>query len=147
MMASNAKRFLWSAAAIASVGAAGIVMAAPASAAVAKVEITTPSGYGLVMNRYGTGCSYDVAATVDDYSATADNVTITVARNGGSSQTLIDEKPKAGTVTATWKPSARGSYTITATQGGVSKTTTAQVGTGIQLPSFILGGGCLITNP
>ncbi|WP_124706819.1 hypothetical protein [Gordonia insulae] len=131
-----------------SVGVVGLVMAGPASAATTKVEITTPSGYGLVQNRYGTNCSYEVAGTVDDYSADAETVTITAKPPTGAVKTLYGpQKPAAGTVTGTWKPTVRGSWTITAAQGTSTKSVTVQVGTGTQLPPFILGGGCLITAP
>ena len=144
----NGKRAVWSAAAVASVAAAGLVMAAPAGAATTKVEITTPSGYGLVQNRYGTSCTYTVAATVDNYSDSAEPVSITAkAATGQTLTVLAAAKPKAAVVTGTWKPSVRGSWTITATQGDSTKSVTAQVGTGTQLPSWILGGGCLITAP
>jgi hypothetical protein len=145
----NGKRAVWAAAAVASVGAAGLVMAAPAGAATTKVEITTPSGYGLVQNRYGTSCSYTVAATVDNYSDTAKPVSITAKAASGQSQTVFaSAKPTAAVVEGTWKPTVRGNWTITATQEGApGKSVTVQVGTGTQLPSWILGGGCLITAP
>ncbi|AZG43840.1 hypothetical protein D7316_00411 [Gordonia insulae] len=118
-------RILGAATAFIGVGAAGLVMAAPASADVSKVEITTPSGYGSTIGQYGTTCAYDVAATVDNYASSgAPQVTFTVSKDGGAFAPLgaaVDATSEV--VTTEWTPTTPGTYKIRATQEGVSATT------------------------
>ncbi|OPX09683.1 hypothetical protein [Gordonia sp. i37] len=139
-------RVLGATAAIVGAGALTAVMAAPASAGVTGVSITTPSGFALSSGSYGTSCSYTVSANINNSQASAPAVSFTVSKNGGAPVALGTSVPASGpTVTTTWKPSSKGAYTITATQDGVSQSTTANVtGTGIQLPSPVGGGNCLV---
>ncbi|UZF57655.1 hypothetical protein LH935_06630 [Gordonia polyisoprenivorans] len=141
-------RVLGATAAIAGVGALTAVMAAPASADVTGVSITTPSGFALSSGSYGTSCSYTVSANINNAQQGAPQVDFTATKAGGSATPLGTVTfPKAGstTVTATWKPTSKGVYTITATQNEVSQSVTANVtGTGIQLPAPLGGGNCLV---
>ncbi|QTI70673.1 hypothetical protein [Gordonia polyisoprenivorans] len=141
-------RVLGATAAIAGVGALTAAMAAPASADVTGVSITTPSGFALSSGSFGTSCSYTVSADINNSQAGAPSVVFKAAKAGGSTSTIgtvTFNQAGPTTVTATWKPTSKGVYTITATQNGVSQSTTANVtGTGIQLPAPLGNGNCLV---
>lgn len=156
-MSMYGKRFLLAASAMVGVGAAGLMMAAPASAAVTEVSITTPSGFGSVADTYGTGCEYEVAATVNDYSESAADVEFEVTNNGGTTWTDLGSAatPTEATVTESWAPSDRGVYQIRARQGATAWQYTANltVGTGFQVPNYggsvelPFAGTCFILQP
>ncbi|MYR05335.1 hypothetical protein GTV32_02915 [Gordonia sp. SID5947] len=146
MAVGKSRRIVGAATALLGAGAACAVMAAPASASVSKIEITTPSGYGSTAGLYGAGCSYDVEATVTG----SETVAFTVAKDG----TNIGSKsvqPSNSKAAYTFEPESPGTYTIKAFQKGnpMSQSVEAKVGTGIQLPStgsveLPLSGSCIV---
>ncbi|MEE3852580.1 hypothetical protein VZC37_19725 [Gordonia sp. LSe1-13] len=157
MAVSKTRRALGAGAAFVGVGAAGLLMAAPANAAVTGIEITTPSGYGSVADRYGSNCEYDVEASVDNASASIP-VAFTVTPEGGTASSLGSEVPTGDTASTSWTPGAPGVYEITATQviseddpttpnvdeyEESSDSMTATVGTGITAPDFSFLNGSL----
>lgn len=134
-------------------GALAVALAAPASAAVTGVSIDTPSGYSSSQGNYGTGCSYTVSATY-----TGNTVVTFTAKNGSGSDEVIgkvtpDPESTTKKVSVTWKPTAKGAYTISASQADVAapKPVKANVsGRGIQLPNLpflttaATNGTCLV---
>lgn len=133
-------------------GALAVALAAPASAAVTGVSITTPAGYGPAGIGYGTGCSYTVSASVTN--SDPDNpVAFAVSPAGGGAvgPTSVQPSSETNKATTTWKPTKVGTYTITATQGAVTKSVTVKVGgRGIQTPSIgqinssLTSGTCIV---
>ncbi|MFW0792250.1 Ig-like domain-containing protein [Gordonia sp. CPCC 205515] len=113
----------------AAAGAATLVLAAPASAQATSVSVTPGPG-----GRIGTTCTYDVVAAV-----TGPN-TVRFKDNG----VLIGGGPIAvsgGTATVKWTPTTPGTHIITAQQGtgnGPTRTTTVQVGQGMNFGSMCL---------
>ncbi|MEE4025885.1 hypothetical protein V1Y59_22570 [Gordonia sp. PKS22-38] len=165
MAVSKTRRAVGAGVAFIGVGAAGLLMAAPANAAVTGVEITSPSGYALSSGSYGAGCGYTVEATVNDNNPGAPVQFELFEVVGGSTNAVED----LGTETATqnvasvdWTPGATGAYQIGARQQltpaveddpmtpgdeSAPATWTAYVmsdtynvtGTGIQVPAATLG--------
>ncbi|MXP21257.1 hypothetical protein GIY30_07805 [Gordonia sp. HNM0687] len=102
-------------------GALALAIAAPAGADVTDIEITTPSGYGSSAGVYGTGCEYEVQATVDDYSESAPVVTFVSKKEGDPTSIPFGSvTPDTETVSATWEPTSPGTYEIGAAQDGVA---------------------------
>ncbi len=135
-------------------GALAVALAAPASAAVTGVSIVTPSGYAGSSNTYGTGCKYDVSAT---YANASDGPVTFTATDASGKETKFgtvtpDPKSTSNKVSATWTPTAKGSYTIAAKQDGSDPATaSAKVGgRGIQTPaisqinSSLTSGTCIV---
>ena len=135
-------------------GALAVALAAPASAAITGVSIDTPSGYGSSKANYGTGCSYTVSAT---YAGDDTEVTFFAKNGSGPEEKIasVTPDPNATTkkVSATWKPTAKGTYTISAKQGDTSASVPAKAtvgGRGIQLPNLpflttaVTNGTCLV---
>lgn len=134
-------------------GALAVALAAPASAAVTAVSIDTPSGYSSSQGNYGTGCSYTVSATY-----TGDGPVEFSAKNGSGPSArigIVTPDPESTTkkVSVTWKPTAKGVYTIFASQGGNDAPTPVKAnvsGPGIQLPNLpflttaATNGTCLV---
>ncbi|MGC4964206.1 hypothetical protein [Gordonia sp. DT101] len=104
------------------------------------LKITTPSGYGSVADRYGTGCEYDVEATINNTTPKG-NVQYFIADPDGigSPKTTKAVGTKA---TFTFTPDKPGTWTIKARQAdnvNSSKqitwvTKTVQVGQGFEIP-------------
>ncbi|MDL9938187.1 hypothetical protein QSJ18_15655 [Gordonia sp. ABSL1-1] len=119
----------------------------PEGGLVTGVAITTPIGYGSVAGHLGAGCGYRVAAMIGDLSSSAPKVAITARRAGGSAKTIVRAATPQSVVSGTWVPLSPGSYTITATQGSSSRSIQAQVGIGLQFPSFFGKGQCAVLIP
>lgn len=142
-------------AALAGAGATALGVTAPAAAAdpayLQGVVISTAPGYGSSSMGssnyvYGAGCTYDVDAVMKNYSAARTPLKIVVS-NGAQSVTLYDRKPSKTLVRSTWRPAGPGVYTITASLDGATKRTTARVGYGIQLPTHMRDGACVVFPP
>ncbi|MFW0787610.1 hypothetical protein AAFP35_24200 [Gordonia sp. CPCC 206044] len=167
-------RVLGAAAAFVGVGAAGLVMAAPANAAVTGVKITTSSGYGSSQGVLGSGCSYDVEVAVNNQSPSAKvyfrALKETRAEDGTTELTPVpgsdaNKVPSGSKATFTFEPGSAGKFTLQATQetteGGaanwsdaaVEKTQAeATVGTGFQTPpsgsvELPFSGSCIVVLP
>ncbi|MGV9672755.1 MULTISPECIES: hypothetical protein [unclassified Gordonia (in: high G+C Gram-positive bacteria)] len=142
-------RLAGAAAAIAGAGVMAISLAAPASAAVSKVEVTTPSGYGSTAGVYGPGCSYTVEATVDSQVET-DKVAFSVSKNGAAATSLgapVTPTVGSATVSTTWTPTSAGSYKITAKQGaGEASTDALTVGTFAISNENLSDGTCIVIS-
>ncbi|GAB2643082.1 hypothetical protein GCM10027169_08920 [Gordonia jinhuaensis] len=107
----------------------------------------------LYNHRYGDQCSYVVQAKVDAKGA-ANPVTFTVHKDGGGTRVLGQSTPSGNLATIHWTPGAPGIYTINASQGdqGIdSPNVTAQVGTGVPIPSTAadipFNGTCFVALP
>ena len=131
----------------AAAGILGAVTPSEASARVEGIAIGTYPGYGSVAGHYGAGCTYKVAAMVDDTAPSAQRVSITSRRLGGPAVRLVDVKPTRRVVSANWTPPAPGTYVLTATQGSSSRSLRAQVGIGVQFPPFFGRGQCAVLIP
>ncbi|WP_232016724.1 hypothetical protein [Gordonia insulae] len=130
------------------VAAVGSVLAAPAGAEVRGVAVDTPAGYGSTSGStnydvYGTGCAYQLDIIVDGFAASKSNLVVTSTANG-KKVTLLNKKPTASLVKATWRPTTPGAHVLSATLDGVTKTRTVKVASGVQLPWFIRGGPCFV---
>ncbi|MFI8770564.1 hypothetical protein ACIGKQ_00190 [Gordonia sp. NPDC062954] len=149
-------RIAGGAAALIGAGAATLMMASPANAAVTDIEVTTPSGYGSTAGVYGDQCSYDIEVTVDEENEGVP-VTFWVAKDGDDATELDEVQAEDGKATYSWTPGAPGSYVIAATQDGQTGKATGelQVGSGFEVPAPELGkitiqlplaGSCIVTS-
>ncbi|MCX2963995.1 MULTISPECIES: hypothetical protein [Gordonia] len=156
MAVSKTRRAFGAAAAFVGVGAAGMLMAAPANAAVTGVEITTPAGYGSVADRYGASCSYAVEVSVNNatpgdpvYYRVLDGEDVVVPG------TATSKVPSGNTAGFTFAPEVPGTYTLQAIQStgtpdwtsSAVKSTEAEVGTGINLDIPLDTGSLNIISP
>lgn len=116
--------------------ATALVLAAPgAGAAPQNVGADPGSSMGL-STPFGTGCSYQVRAAVDN---TTEPVTFRDNNVAGTFNPPV-ATPNGTVVTTTWTPQNSGTHVITAEQGGVIVTSTpVEVGTGINA-----GTGCAV---
>ena len=139
MAVSKTRRAFSAAAAIAGVGAAGLMMAAPANADVTKIGVNTPAGYGSASGVYGASCTYEIEATVSTNS-----LPVVWSVNG----TEVDEADPSGlSATYDFTPEAPGEYEVTATQDGVSQSTTLNVAPGINIDPGLDTGSLNIISP
>ncbi|AZG43841.1 hypothetical protein [Gordonia insulae] len=140
-MTISRSRIFGTTAACAAIAATGFVMAAPANAAVSGLTLQEQSGYGSVEGLRGAGCTY--VAKVD---VAGDNSVVTFKVDGpGNADSESTVTPADGTATYPFKPAGRGTYKITAVQGGISSNTvTAEIGgNGIQIDPET----CLVLAP
>ncbi|WAC55735.1 hypothetical protein [Gordonia sp. SL306] len=153
MPASTSRRILGVATALVSVGAAGLVMAAPADAAAIGVAITTPSGFGSSQNVYGAGCQYKVAVTINNARPRED--VQFVSRHTSGVVTPMQKAKASGTKASfTWKPTRPGRWTLMARQNDnkdANKQETwvmkkVRVGSGFALPNSS-DGTCVVVFP
>lgn len=136
-------RILGAATAFIGVGAAGLVMAAPASAEVNSIKSNTPSGYGSSEGVYGTSCNYEIEASV---STNTGAVTFDVTGPGGYTDSAT-KTPSGLKATYDFTPNAVGTYKITATQGGTSQSKEFEVAQGINLDPGGDTGSLTIVSP
>ncbi|MXP21254.1 hypothetical protein GIY30_07790 [Gordonia sp. HNM0687] len=117
MAVSKTRRSFGAAVAFVGVGAAGLMMAGPANAAVTGVDITSASGYGSVAGTYGAGCSYDVKVSVNN-EASDMKVYFRVLGPDGEvvEDTATSKYPTGNSASFSWAPGAPGDYTLQATQ-------------------------------
>ncbi|WAC55736.1 hypothetical protein [Gordonia sp. SL306] len=115
MAFTKGRRVVGAATALVGAGAAALVMAAPASAAVTSLQITTPSGYGSVADRYGVGCEYDVEVTINNARPRSDVSYIAQGPDGKASN-VGTKKASGTTATFEFKPTVPGEYTLQARQ-------------------------------
>lgn len=117
MAVSKTRRAFAATAAFVGVGAAGLMMAGPANAAVTSVDITTASGYGSVAGTYGAGCSYDVKVNVDNSQA-GERVYYRVLGPSGEvvDGTATSKYPTGNSASFSWSPELPGDYVLQATQ-------------------------------
>lgn len=110
---------------------AGLVVTAPQAAAHTITAVTVAPGLG---GGYGTGCSYQVSATVDE-----DAYRITFMDNDYPIRGDQNLQVSGNTASLAWTPSTTGTHVITAlftTGDQAPATTTVQVGgAGVNLGS------------
>lgn len=113
---------------VAGAGAAALVMAAPASAAVGSVTATPgPTG------KFGTSCSYNLVATAPT------GKTVVFGDNGTPIGQSVSNN---GTATLTWTPTTPGFHKIQALQVSPVSGKPAEFQTNV-LPGLNLGSLCL----
>ncbi|NDZ93088.1 hypothetical protein G3I13_15720 [Streptomyces sp. SID6673] len=155
---TKGRRIAGAATALVGAGAAALVMAAPASAAVTDLEITTPSGYGSVADRYGTGCEYDVSVTINNKLPKGTVFYIATGPDGKASN-MENKTPTGNKATFEFTPETPGEYTLRARQSDDVNdsqqptwvTKTVQVGRGFEIPDTgsveLPFSGCVILAP
>ncbi|RMI29016.1 hypothetical protein [Nocardia stercoris] len=111
--------------------AAGLVLAAPHATANTITDFTVTPGLG---NGYGTGCSYQVSATVEE-----DAAHVILLDNGWQPRNGPTPVLSGNTITWTWIPAATGQHTLEARYDDASQTVTVEVGNGINL-----GSACVV---
>jgi hypothetical protein len=115
--------------------AAGLVLAAPQAAANTITNLTIAPGLG---NGYGTGCSYQVSATVQQ-----DPAHVILLDNGWEPRGGPSPVVSGTSITWTWTPATTGQHTLEARYiymgADVSRTVTVEVGTGQNL-----GSACVV---
>ncbi len=136
-------RILGAATAFIGVGAAGLVMAAPANAEVTSIKSNTPSGYGSSEGAYGTSCNYEIEAAV---STNVGDVTFEITKPDGATATST-KTPSGLKATYDFTPDQLGTYKIEATQGGVSQSKEFEVKQGINLDPGGDTGSLTIVSP
>jgi hypothetical protein len=113
--------------------AAALVLAAPAASANVSSVAAKP-GITIGSNSYGTGCSYEVVASVN-------NTTPVYFYDNGVFIGPGPATPNGGVATITWTPTTPGSHTLSAQQGpnwNVAYTPPLTVGAGMNLGSVCL---------
>jgi hypothetical protein len=140
MAVSKTRRAFSAAAAIAGVGAAGLMMAAPANADVTKISVNTPAGYGSASGVYGASCTYELEASL--------------STNGSPVKWYVDGELEAtdstpGGLSSTFDftPPEPGAYEVTATQDDVEQSTTLNVAPGINIDPGLDTGSLNIISP
>lgn len=137
-------RILGAATAFIGVGAAGLVMAAPANAEVTSIKSNTPSGYGSSEGAYGTSCNYEIEAAV---STNVGDVTFAVTKPDGNTTSADPVTPSGLKATYEFTPDQVGTYTIKATQGTTSQSKKFEVKQGINLDPGGDTGSLTIVSP
>ncbi|MFI8770565.1 hypothetical protein ACIGKQ_00195 [Gordonia sp. NPDC062954] len=142
MAVSKTRRAFSAAAAIAGVGAAGLMMAAPANADVTKIGVNTPAGYGSASGVYGASCTYEIEATV---STNASPVSWYI---NDDPEPVKTDTPSNLSATYDFTPEEPGTYVIKAEQaGGPAQSTTLNVAPGINIDPGLDTGSLNIISP